>query len=118
MVQFNGDFPSVGSLFVFSLIYADARFSGFQATFALVLLFQAWILPDSPRWLLAHGRESEAVNVLARLADEPEDSHKVLKQRDEIASSIELESSGGESRYAKLQGVILRNTVCRALQIC
>ncbi|KAF8464512.1 general substrate transporter [Gautieria morchelliformis] len=95
---------------------------GFQASFALVLLFQAWILPDSPRWLLAHGRESEAVNVLARLADEPEDSYKVLKQRDEIASSIEIESSGGPFRYAELLengkiGNIRRMILCAGIQI-
>ncbi|KAF8575724.1 general substrate transporter [Ramaria rubella] len=77
---------------------------GFQATFALLLLIQASVLPDSPRWLLAHGRSDEATEVLARLSGSrvSVDAVEVLKQRREIETSIELESRGGPFKYAEL----------------
>jgi hypothetical protein len=80
---------------MWDVVFVIDSLPGFQATFALLLLFQASMLPDSPRWLLAHGREDEAIKVLAQLADEPTDSPNVLKKQKEISSSIELESAGG-----------------------
>lgn len=65
--------------------------------FALLLLLQAAVLPDSPRWLLAHDRAEEASDVLARLAGPGIDVNDevVVSQRKEIEASIELESRGG-----------------------
>ncbi|KIJ53831.1 hypothetical protein M422DRAFT_73963 [Sphaerobolus stellatus SS14] len=93
----------------------------FQATFAMALLFQAYSLPDSPRWLLAHGRVKEAVTVLSRLLDKPEDSPHVLEKRDEISNSIALESAGGPFHYKELFqngkiGNLRRIILCGAIQ--
>lgn len=71
------------------------KMTGFQAVFALCLLLQVYILPDSPRWLLAHGRINEAKEVLARLDNDPIDSIEVTKKVDDIMSAIKLESEGG-----------------------
>ncbi|KAF9026616.1 MFS general substrate transporter [Hymenopellis radicata] len=40
---------------------------GFQAVFAACLLLQGMVLPDSPRWLIAHGRGDEGARVIAML---------------------------------------------------
>jgi sugar porter (SP) family MFS transporter len=95
---------------------------GFQAVFAFFLLIQMSLLPDSPRWLLAHGREKEATDVLARLANEDIDSPNVLKTRGEIIGSIELESSGAPFKYAELFkggkiGNFRRICLCAGVQI-
>ncbi|TDL25436.1 general substrate transporter [Rickenella mellea] len=85
---------------------------GFQAFFAFCLLFQAMALPDSPRWLLAHGRESEATEVLARLTgkDVSVDHPDVLEKKKEIEESLAQESAGGPFRYSELlQGGNLGN---------
>lgn len=60
-----------------------------------MLLLQASVLPDSPRWLLAHGRDDEATEVLARLADAEIDAPEVLQKRNEITDALKLESAGG-----------------------
>ncbi|TFK56247.1 general substrate transporter [Heliocybe sulcata] len=76
---------------------------GFQAFFALCLLLQGMMLPDSPRWLLAHGQPEEASKILAQLADTDDlnDPEVVLKMK-EIEVSLEQESAGGPFRYAEL----------------
>lgn len=69
---------------------------GFQAVFALCLLLQATTLPDSPRWLLAHGYKEEGARVIAMLEDKDSLDHPdVIKAREEIEASLALESAGG-----------------------
>ena len=70
---------------------------GFQAVFALCLLLQGAVLPDSPRWLIAHGRAEEGARVIAMLEDKDSlDDPVVVKVRKEIELSLALESAGGE----------------------
>lgn len=69
---------------------------GFQAVFALCLLLQGMVLPDSPRWLIAHGREEEGARVIAMLEDKDSTDHpEVVKVLKEIKLSLEQESAGG-----------------------
>lgn len=65
----------------------------FQLVFSVILLSTIPWLPESPRWLLAHGREDEGVGVLVAL----EGSHATAKdslivnQRDEIIEAVRIE---------------------------
>ena len=84
---------------------------GFQAVFALCLLLQVLVLPDSPRWCMAHGREEEGARILAQLegCDSP-DHPDVVAKRKEIEVSLAQESAGGPFRYRELlQGGPLGN---------
>jgi hypothetical protein len=54
------------------------------------------VLPDSPRWLLAHGRADEAVSVLCQLEDKEADHPDVVEKKREIEASLKLESAGGK----------------------
>ncbi|KAJ3763531.1 general substrate transporter [Lentinula raphanica] len=76
---------------------------GFQAVFALCLLLQVAVLPDSPRWLLAHGYDQEASKVIALLEDHDSADHPdVNRARKEIEKSLAQESEGGPFRYSEL----------------
>ncbi|KAK9413392.1 putative Major facilitator superfamily (MFS) profile domain-containing protein [Seiridium unicorne] len=60
----------------------------FQIAFALVILVLMLRLPESPRWLLSHGREEEANTVLAALADKHREHEEVQGQITVINDAI------------------------------
>lgn len=71
---------------------------GFQAVFALCLLLQGAVLPDSPRWLIAHGQRVEGARVIAMLEDQDSIDHPdVVRVLKDIEDSLALESAGGWS---------------------
>jgi hypothetical protein len=52
-------------------------------------------LPESPHWLLKHGHDSEALNVLCRLEGTTHDDPDILRELDHIVKAIALEESQG-----------------------
>ncbi|KAK0632691.1 general substrate transporter [Immersiella caudata] len=65
----------------------------FQVVFAVVIIFPMMFLPESPRWLLSHGRVTDADKVIAALRGyELTDRHTAL-ERNLIIDS--LRASGG-----------------------
>ncbi|KAI0882812.1 general substrate transporter [Annulohypoxylon maeteangense] len=62
-----------------------------QLVFCIILFSTIPWLPESPRWLLAHGQEIEATTILADLEDKPIDDPYVVAERAEIIYGIEYE---------------------------
>ncbi|OTA78186.1 hypothetical protein M434DRAFT_38539 [Hypoxylon sp. CO27-5] len=62
-----------------------------QLVFCFILFSTIPWLPESPRWLLAHGQEAEASMILADLEDKPVDDPYVVAEREEIIYGIEYE---------------------------
>ncbi|KAK1225520.1 hypothetical protein PQX77_011539 [Marasmius sp. AFHP31] len=111
--------PSLrGKLIVFSMIMNIAGFSlsnwmtygfsflsgsiswrfpiAFQLVFSIILLSTIPWLPESPRWLLAHGREEEGVAVLVALeggSTTPKDPY-IVEQKMEILEAVRAEKEG------------------------
>lgn len=84
----------------------------FQAFFAVCLVLQMLPLPESPRWLLEHGRTTRATSILARLQYNyaNENSEEVVTLRKHIETALELEHAEGPFRYAELfQGGQIQN---------
>ncbi|ODO08579.1 monosaccharide transporter [Cryptococcus wingfieldii CBS 7118] len=54
-------------------------------------------MPESPRFLLSHDRPEEARQVLAALADLPDEDPVITTQMNEIVRAIELEHSSAKS---------------------
>lgn len=67
---------------------------GVAAIPATILLVGMVLLPESPRWLLEHGREKQAEKVLVRLHDD------VRKEIAEIDRSLGPKSPGSSSLWA------------------
>ncbi|KAK4933822.1 hypothetical protein LTR66_015880, partial [Elasticomyces elasticus] len=65
---------------------------GIQLVFVLVILCLVPVLPESPRWLLARGRDAEAREVLARLSEDDVEAEFV-----EIRDAVRLERAARAS---------------------
>lgn len=75
----------------------------FQMVFAILLGLGTFILPESPRWLQAHGMEQECKEVLARLWTDEDTTHpRCIAEWEEIRDGIELERREGIESYKEL----------------
>ncbi|KAL1584634.1 hypothetical protein WHR41_06928 [Cladosporium halotolerans] len=84
----------------------------FQAFFAICLVIQVLPLPETPRWLIEHGRTTDGSRILAALRskDSTTDDEEIVYQRRAIETALELESAGGPFQYKELlQGGKLQN---------
>ncbi|VUC30958.1 unnamed protein product [Clonostachys rosea] len=63
----------------------------FQFVFIIALFATVPWLPESPRWLYHHSKNSEAIDVLARLQDKDTSDPHVVAQQEEIKYSIQYE---------------------------
>jgi len=70
---------------------------GLQAFFAAFVIWGALVMPESPRWLIAHGRDEEGLRVIAALAGVSMDHPTALQQRAFILESIRATSDGNAS---------------------
>ncbi len=65
----------------------------FQLVFSIIMLATIPWLPESPRWLLAHGYEKEGVDVLVALeaAGTTADDKFIIQQKETILEALRIE---------------------------
>lgn len=80
---------------------------------AFVLLFGAWRLPESPRWLASKGRIAEMRQVLARLRKDVPASD-IAMEADQIIATVESEGGSG-SPWRELFAPAVRPAVVVAM---
>ncbi|KAK7179285.1 hypothetical protein PSPO01_14645 [Paraphaeosphaeria sporulosa] len=70
--------------------------------FTILVMCGLLYLPDSPRWLVMRGREEEAKELIARLADAPYSSEEVDAELTNIKDALEAQSRGGGFKMREL----------------
>ncbi|KAL1871881.1 hypothetical protein Daus18300_004514 [Diaporthe australafricana] len=73
-----------------------------QMLFAFVVIVLVFGLPESPRYLYAHGKEEEALAVLCKVYDRPPDDPKIAKEQGEVLEALRIEREHGEYRWSNL----------------
>lgn len=76
----------------------------FQGVFCILILICLPFLPESPRWLVQHGRVDEATDVFARLAGKESNisDPAIMAERDEVVASVEEERKLGEASWGEV----------------
>lgn len=74
---------------------------GLQIGWALIVIFGALMVPESPRFLVIRGRIDDARASLARLRSASADSEEVNTELEEIQGNYEYELSLGDTSYVE-----------------
>jgi MFS family permease len=101
-----------GSLIAAGVTYATLQMSGtgsfriplaLQALPSLVNLIFVWFISESPRWLVANGREDEAWQLLVKLHGNGDETDPVvIAEYAEITSTLEEEKKLAKSAWKEL----------------
>jgi MFS family permease len=73
-----------------------------QMVFAIFVIILVFGLPESPRWLMNHNQEKEAMEVLCALYDKEENEEYIVNERRAILSAIELENNANKKSVWKM----------------
>lgn len=66
------------------------------------MLFIVFIIPETPRWLVAHGRSSEALAVLRRLNKKKHTDEEIVASHQAIVDAVEVEQAIGAGSWKDL----------------
>ncbi|KAF2768275.1 general substrate transporter [Teratosphaeria nubilosa] len=89
------------------------------ATMALLLFTSLFFLPESPRWLVEHGRQAEAGEILIRIHQTKEDPDGLVAHAElvQICAQIELDKTSSPSWRTMFRSAPMRKRVMCTLLV-
>ncbi|XP_055337969.1 uncharacterized protein LOC129588002 [Paramacrobiotus metropolitanus] len=99
---------------IMSVVRGDAQWRlavGMQLIPAALLWLLIIILPFSPRWLIDHNRDDEALKTLSKLRNTRPDSEKLLAEFATIKENVNYEKKVGNATWWELLQPGIRNRV-------
>lgn len=103
--------PGANALLVDWIGYAFSTVTGskawripvaLQAVFIIPIIILSFLVPESPRWDVAHDNTDRALTTIARLNARSRDDPIVLGQYQEIEQAVQLERSIGSGSWSQL----------------
>jgi MFS family permease len=93
---------------------------GAQCFPAIMLLLIMFFMPESPRWLANKGRDTEALEIIAKLRGEGSGDEGSIQEYATITKSIAVEKCLGNGDWSELlvPGIINRLIIAMTLQMC
>lgn len=73
-----------------------------QLVFVILIGLLVLVIPETPRWLAAHGRSEEALVVLSRLADKDTSHPSVQATYEEIMATVQAEKEVGHGSWSDI----------------
>lgn len=73
-----------------------------QCVFLIPMLFIIMVLPETPRWLCAHARADEALDVLRRLNRKKMSDEAIVRVHNDIVNTVAYEASIGSGTWSEL----------------
>lgn len=73
-----------------------------QMLFAFLVIAMVFGLPESPRYCYQKGRDKEALAILMKVYDEPEDGPTVKREQQDILETLALEREQGEYQWRQI----------------
>lgn len=73
-----------------------------QMLFAFVVVVLVFGLPESPRYLYAHGKNEEALAVLCEVYGHDPDHPKIRKEQADVLDALKVEREHGEYQWSQL----------------
>lgn len=76
----------------------------FQIFFAIILIAAVLVLPESPRWLLAHGQDDEALRVISALSAVSIEDEQALFEKNRMADAVAAQADNRANKGEILKG--------------
>ncbi|KAK4959643.1 hypothetical protein LTR66_013006 [Elasticomyces elasticus] len=73
-----------------------------QCIFLVPMILIVFIIPETPRWLVAHSRDQEALDVLRRLNRHRMSDEAIVRMHNDIANTVAMEASIGAGKWSDL----------------
>ncbi|KAK4975703.1 hypothetical protein LTR28_008761 [Elasticomyces elasticus] len=87
-----------------------------QCIFLVPMILIVFIIPETPRWLVAHSRDQEALDVLRRLNRHRMSDEAIVRMHNDIANTVAMEASIGAGKCLMAAVMVVQTALIYQVQ--